>query len=136
MRDLVARLSRLPPKKWWFHEKVVCRELGFTRREGTPVRKQLTELLLAIKKGYFGNKNEPKITGFEKTDLANTSIQNQLNIHCVKHGYKEDFAADSLSDSTTVFASPRYFRFGTLNAGPTVKTQCSIMRCRSTVILG
>jgi hypothetical protein len=102
MSDLVVRLSRVPPKKWWVHEKVVCRELGFTRKEGMPVRKQLTDLLLAIKKGYFGNKKERKITGFDEADFTNTSIPNQLNIHCMKHGYNEEFPADLLSASTTV----------------------------------
>jgi hypothetical protein len=56
MNDPLSRLEGLPPNKWGLHETILCQELGIKAKEKLSVRKQLGDLLSALKIGYSGQK--------------------------------------------------------------------------------
>jgi hypothetical protein len=135
----LSLLEGLPPNKWGLHETVLCQELGLKAKENLSARKQLGQLLYALKKGYSGQKrdNSRVNTGYDEMDLFDTSVPNYFDIHSYFHGDKESFAADSLAGSSCVLHQPRYFIFGGCKAdengqqmvkGNRIKTQCLIMR--------
>ena len=114
MEDLISRLARIEQGKWNLHEKVLCRRLRITVKEGLSVRSQLTQLIVALKKGGWVDfaTGSWKKTGFDVMDLSNSSTPNPFSICYVNHGTREEFATDSLSKTSVVKASPRYFTIG------------------------
>jgi hypothetical protein len=76
MDVILGQLEALPPSKWGLHETVLCQELGLKAKENLSARKQLGQLLSALKKGYWGQKRNKSwtSTGYETIDLGITSI--------------------------------------------------------------
>jgi hypothetical protein len=137
MDDILKRLQSLQPCKWAIHEKHLCRELNMSAKEGLGVRKQLGQLLSALKNGGWGQKRNYTWTetGLPMMDLGETSIPNTLGIHYIFHGEKEMFPTDSLSQSSGIPYNPRYFTIGGFKDDSdikgndcTIKSQCNIMR--------
>jgi hypothetical protein len=137
MDDILRRLQSLPPSKWGYHERYMCKKLGMSVKEGVTVRKQLGQLLSALREGGWGQKRNKTwtSTGLPMMDLGDTSIPNIMDIHYTSHGSQELFPTDSPSEASGAKYAPRYFMIGALKApgkqGPNVHritSQCLIMK--------
>jgi len=114
LADVITHLTSIPVSKWCVHEKVLCRQLGLKGTDSISARKQLSDIITALKKGYKGNKRLPTCewTTHPCMDLGDTGTSNPLNIHFYFHGDKELFPTETLNSSSLIYYQPRYFSIG------------------------
>lgn len=126
--DTVSKLSSLEHSKFYLHETVVAKQIGL-KNGPQSIREQVSSLILAIRKGYVGNKKDGRRTGIPVADLKQAG--NGTDILIIAHGRKgnaedcEEFPGGTLSLAPS-YAIPRYFAFG--SPKHTLKDQIGLLK--------
>mmetsp|Transcript_16868 Transcript_16868/g.17071 ORF Transcript_16868/g.17071 Transcript_16868/m.17071 type:complete len:92 (+) Transcript_16868:115-390(+) len=83
--DSLRHIQSIPTSKWNLHK------LRFSALIGVENTKQLSSIIIAISKGYFGKRNKSNycLTNLPIIDLRSSSLSNILDLWYFKYGPSE-----------------------------------------------
>ena len=129
------RLLKLVAKsKWYYHETYICRLLDISKKkEGLTQQDQLNTLIVALQKGFSGNKRKEGTfysTGLGPIAIKNQDAPNELGVYMLGYGAKESFQVSYLSSAVSNQRIPRYFSVGKspVLKDIKIKNQCDLTR--------
>ena len=122
MDEVVTKLAKLPSCSWNLHETVLAQRLGIKAKEGCSIHTQVSALVSFLGQGGAGNKKNKTFTACT-TGIVDLTQPNKLSVQVYVFGPKENFAAHSLQNSTSVTKIPRWFKFGHNAVTPKEQTQ-------------
>jgi hypothetical protein len=126
-------LKAVHKSKWYYHETYICRLLEVSnKKEGLSQQEQLNTLIVALQKGFSGNKRKGTYcsTGYAPITVKNQDAPNELGVYMLDYGSKESFQVSSLSSGGSAQRIPRYFSVGKspVSKDIKIKDQCDLTR--------
>jgi hypothetical protein len=112
--DAFNALSSIPPSRWNWHEKALCRRIGITATsDATSVHNELNSFVQAYE-NVDGRGIGDKRRGSKDTPSTNFTFHDIDVMYC-KHGKREEFALPKLGTGRHmkhVSVQPRWFQIG------------------------